>query len=142
MPRKTNYATKKRQVILDILKDNNEKDFSVKEIEGCLKQTDIDINVTTIYRYLDRLAESGQLLKHSTENGKNFTYQYIAPEKKCDSHLHMKCSICGRIYHLECEFMNELKKHIYKHHAFTLECKTSMLYGICDECQKRQNMEK
>ncbi len=129
------YSTEKRTKILDYLKSHDDVDVTVKEIEYALKDNyDLSVNITTIYRYLDKLAEEGTVLKHTDENGKTSTYQYIVPESECNSHLHMKCVSCGRIYHMDCAFMDEFKKHIYKHHQFILECKKSMLYGVCNSC--------
>ena len=45
------------------------------------------------------------------------------------------CVKCGKILHLDCEFMKEISEHIQKDHGFSLQCKNSILYGICRECQ-------
>ncbi len=130
------YSTKKRSMILEYLKEHSDNDVSVKEIEESLnKHSGECINVSTIYRYLDKLAIEGMVLKHTSENGKQSTFQYVQENAQCHNHLHMKCSKCGRIYHIDCGFMDELKEHIYRHHHFTIECKTSMLYGICEHCK-------
>lgn len=131
----TNYSTEKRTKILDYLKDHEDMDVTVKEIEYALKEKhNLTVNITTIYRYLDKLAAEGTVLKHTDESGKTSTYQYIIPNSECNSHLHMKCSNCGRIYHMDCSFMKDFERHIYEHHKFTLECTKSMLYGICEGC--------
>ena len=46
-----------------------------------------------------------------------------------------ECVKCGKILHLDCEFMKEISEHIQKDHGFSLQCKNSILYGICRECQ-------
>ena len=43
----------------------------------------------------------------------------------------------GRIIHLECHFMEEISHHIEKSHGFTLQCKNSILYGVCKECKNK-----
>lgn len=135
MGRTGNYSTEKRAKILEYLKNNNDKDVSVKEIENyLLNDINISVNVTTIYRYLDKLVKDGAILKHTNENGNGTTYQYASLKQQCHSHLHIKCSNCGKIIHMNCDFMDELKSHIYQHHRFILECKTSMLYGLCEAC--------
>jgi Fur family ferric uptake transcriptional regulator len=140
---KSSYATKKRSMILEYLKEHSEKDVSVKEIEEGLNQkSENSINMTTIYRYLDKLAGEGTVLKHTSENGKQSTFQYVEPEAECVNHLHMKCSSCGRIYHINCAFMDEIRQHIYSHHKFMIECKSSMLYGICENCRLNNGGEK
>ena len=135
MGRASSYATEKRAKILEYLKAHQDEDVSVKEIELYLQKREIAVNVTTIYRYLDKLEQEGQVLKHMAENGNTASFQYINPEHACHNHLHMKCSGCGRIFHMDCSFMDEFQRHIYEHHHFTLECRTSMLYGLCENCR-------
>ena len=134
---KNNYSTEKRTKILEYLSRHKDDAVSVKEIENHIKEdTGTDINVTTIYRYLDKLEKDGKLLKHVGEGGVKATYQFIESSEKCHNHLHMKCTGCGRIYHMDCSFMTDFQKHIYEHHKFLLECKTSMLYGMCHDCSE------
>ena len=136
MARTREYSTEKRKLILDFLKKHSDEDVSVKDIENYLcNENDINVNLTTIYRYLEKLERSGSVLKHSDEKNKKTTFQYVVPDGSCHEHLHMKCSVCGKIYHMDCEFMEEFKKHIEQHHGFKLECKNSMLYGLCSNCK-------
>ncbi len=135
MKRTTGYATEKRNKILEYLITHKDEDVSVRDIETHLDYQGMSVNVTTIYRYLDKLALDGKVLKRVDENGGKSTFQYVQPDNTCHNHLHMKCSNCGRIYHMDCGFMREFQQHIYEHHNFTLECKTSMLYGFCEKCR-------
>ena len=60
------YSTEKRTKILDYLKSHDDVDVTVKEIEYALKDNyDLSVNITTIYRYLDKLAEEGTVSKTS-----------------------------------------------------------------------------
>jgi len=136
MGRSSNYSTEKRTMILEYLKAHKDESVSVKDIEESLNNSlDKSVNVTTIYRYLDKLSTEGQVLKHTSENGNKSTYQYINPDKLCHNHLHMKCTSCGKVMHMDCSFMDEFMKHIYLHHGFNIECKTSMIYGTCNGCK-------
>lgn len=135
--KRANYATQKRSEILKYLELHCDEDVSVKDIEQHFqKDNHTSVNITTIYRYLERLEKEGRILKHNAEKGGKATFQYVKPEHSCQSHLHMKCSSCGKIYHMDCDFMEEFQRHIYEHHHFRLECKTSMLYGLCKACSE------
>lgn len=138
MGRTAGYATEKRTRMLEYLRENSDRDVCVKELSEYLASVGITVNVTTIYRYMDKLVQDGNVLKHSLENDGTSTYQYIEPNHSCHNHLHMKCSGCGTIYHMDCEFMEEFQRHIYEHHHFALECRTSMLYGLCEQCQGKK----
>lgn len=139
MKRAGSYSTEKRNKIMEYLITHKDENISVKEIELYLEKEGIGANISTIYRYLDKLVEEGSVLKHIDEAKNKSTFQYILPDGECYNHLHMICSGCGRIYHMDCEFMNEFARHIYEHHDFTLECKTSMLYGLCGKCAGIKN---
>lgn len=138
MARASSYATEKRAKILEYLKEHRDEDVSVRDIELHLQKSGIAVNVTTIYRYLDKLEQEGQVLRHTSENGTTSSFQYVQPENACHNHLHMKCSNCGKIYHMDCSFMQEFERHIYEHHHFALSCRTSMLYGLCEDCQGKR----
>lgn len=136
MKRSTGYATEKRNKILEYLVNHKDVNVSVKDIERHLEVEGMSANITTIYRYLEKLETDGKVLKRIDEKGSKSTFQYVKPDATCHNHLHMKCSGCGKIYHMDCGFMKEFQNHIFEHHHFELECKTSMLYGMCENCRK------
>ena len=92
-------------------------------------------SLTTIYRYLDRLEKDGTVIRYVSGQGSQAAYQYVEQGKGCCDHLHLQCVKCGRIYHLDCAFMKEISEHIEKDHGFELQCRNSVLYGICKDCK-------
>ena len=70
------------------------------------------------------------------EAGGKAVYQYVELGQHCEEHLHLKCVKCGCIIHLDCGFMDEIAEHIQKDHGFQLQCKNSILYGICKDCRR------
>ena len=117
------YATISRKKILEFLKKNSDRTVAVADIDHYLKAQDCEVNITTIYRYLDKLAKDGTVIKYVAEKGNQAVY-------------HLQCVKCGKIIHLECEFMDEISEHILKDHGFKLQCKNSILYGMCSACQE------
>ena len=101
-----------------------------------LKRNGDAVNITTIYRYLDKLATDGTVMKYVAEAGGKAVYQYVELGQHCEEHLHLKCVKCGCIIHLDCGFMDEIAEHIQKDHGFQLQCKNSILYGICKDCRR------
>ena len=85
---------------------------------------------------LDKLATDGTVMKYVAEAGGKAVYQYVELGQHCDEHLHLKCVKCGCIIHLDCGFMDEIAEHIQKDHGFQLQCKNSILYGICKDCRR------
>lgn len=128
------YATASRKKILEYLKRNSDRAVSVNHIMLYLKECDSEVNITTIYRYLDKLAKDGTVMKYVAEKGGQAVYQYVEFGHRCEEHLHLKCVKCGKIIHLECEFMDKICEHILLDHGFTLQCRNSILYGVCEAC--------
>lgn len=137
----SSYATASRKKILEFLKSNSDRTVTVTDIDSYLKRNDSEVNITTIYRYLDKLAKEGSVMKYVAEKGSQAVYQYVEVGHHCDSHLHLKCVKCGCIIHLECAFMSEISQHILEDHGFTLQCKNSILYGMCKECAKEEGKD-
>ena len=91
-------------------------------------------NPTTVYRYLDKLAGEQRIMKYVADKGEKAVFQYVDEGRHCREHLHLKCVQCGRIYHLDCHFMDEVRAHLMAEHGFTLQCEGSVLYGLCRSC--------
>lgn len=131
------YATASRKKILKFLNDNSSRTVAAADIDDYLKEQGHEVNITTIYRYLDKLAKEGTVIKYVAEKGDRAVYQYVEVGHRCEEHLHLKCVKCGSILHLECDFMDEIAEHIGKEHGFALQCKNSIIYGICRECSAK-----
>ena len=128
------YATANRKKILDFLKENHNRTLTVADIDAHLKACDSEVNITTIYRYLDKLEKEGTVMKYVAEKGSQATYQYVEQGHNCEDHLHLQCVKCGQVIHLECHFMHEIFEHVEKEHGFMMQCKNSIVYGICKDC--------
>lgn len=133
------YTTACRTKMLEFLQASSARAVSVREIGEFLRQNEISVNVTTIYRYLDKLERDGTVLSYTAEGGKMMVYQYVDRDRRCDEHLHLQCIRCGRMMHLDCKFMEEITKHIQEEHDFQMQCKNSVIYGICKPCRIAKN---
>ena len=137
MARETGYSTKKRTWILQYFSEHPDQDVCVNDIHEFLKGNAMDVNITTIYRYLDKLVEQGIVLKTVHGRKEQATYQYMDGRLECCHHLHMKCKECGRIQHLDCGFMKEIAEHIGEEHGFVIDCRDSVITGLCRECSTK-----
>ncbi len=133
MPRSRNYNTKARQEILDYLK-NSASTVSAADILRHLEEKGLSVNPTTVYRYLNQLCSEHSIIKYTASKGEKAIYHLIEQNQHCTEHLHLKCTKCGRIIHLDCGFMDEFKDHLQGHHHFQLYCEGNLLYGICNSC--------
>lgn len=136
MPEKQNYNTKSRKYILEFLESRRDCTVSAADVVNHLKANGISVNQATVYRYINKLSDEHRLLKFSENDNNKAVYRYIQPEQNCGGHIHIKCLKCGRIMHLECDFMEDIRRHLEDEHSFTLSCDGSILYGICGDCKK------
>ena len=134
---KKNYSTKSRSLTLDYLKQNSAVMVSVQDILGFLKDNEIVVNRSTVYRYLNQLCADGFIMKYVDNVEGKTVFQYIEPQHDCSRHIHLKCVKCNSIIHLECGFMAEIQQHLEKEHQFNLQCEGSVIYGACDNCKEK-----
>lgn len=134
MARSDGYNTRTRQLILDYLINNRQHAVSASNILEHLEAQGASPNPTTVYRYLDKLAGEQRIMKYVADKGERAVFQYVDEGRHCREHLHLKCVQCGRIYHLDCHFMDEVRAHLMAEHGFTLQCEGSVLYGLCRHC--------
>ena len=134
------YTTYCKCKILELFCQNADRTFPAADVFSALKADGGMLNLTTVYRNLEKLEQEKQIKKYVAEKGKKAIYQYADPHRQCDQHLHLKCTNCGAVMHLECSFMNEIEQHILKHHRFELNCRSSILYGLCQECLQNKNI--
>lgn len=136
MARSSNYNTKQKERILNILIENSSVHTTAGHIAQCLQAQGTPVGIATIYRYLDQLADDGIIRKYTIDNKTGACYQYIGEKKECKEHFHLKCVKCGRLFHVECEYLSSLDKHILSHHGFTVDHTKTVLYGYCDKCSE------
>ena len=131
------YNTAARSRILGFLKENKDRTVNANDILNRLNDQGNDVSITTIYRYLDKLTESGEVMKYIAENGTRAVFQYVGEKQHCEEHLHLQCVRCGAILHLDCDFMDEISEHVMNEHGFRIQCRNSIIYGECSRCLEK-----
>ena len=134
---KKEYSTKVNEKILEYIKLQKENSFDTKSVYNYIITQDIDVNLTTIYRNLERMAQKNILVKFKSANSSACLYRVVDVKSNCHRHLHMQCRLCKKIYHLEGEFMNNIDNYIKNQFNFNIECEDSLLIGVCYECSKK-----
>ena len=138
MARSTSYNTRTRQLILDYLTANRQHAVSAADIVAHLEAAGEHTNPTTVYRYLDKLAGERRVMKYVAGKGERAVYQYADEAHHCHEHIHLKCVRCGEIFHMDCHFMDDVRRHLQDEHGFTLQCEGSILYGVCRQCAEKE----
>lgn len=127
------YSTKQKELILDVIK-SKKKEFTIKDIFNELD----GVGLTTVYRLVDKLVEDGLINKNISKDNIT-TYEYL---EKCDheNHFYLKCDICKKLEHVDCDCIDELYNHINKNHKFKLNKENIVINGTCSKCEKRKRL--
>ncbi|MGN1345826.1 MAG: Fur family transcriptional regulator [Eubacteriales bacterium] len=130
MAERTTYKTKQRDEILRFFMDHEDACFSARDIIA-----HVTAGEATVFRTLAALTKEGKLKKFTGGSGRgDCAYYQFNSSEECTSHIHLKCSGCGKLIHMDCTFMEEILTHLKREHAFSVDCGKTVIYGICGDC--------
>lgn len=133
------YTTRQGELILSFLKAEPGRHFTADDIMRALSESGKSVGKATVYRHLDKLIKSGEVRKYIVDEGSSACFEYIGNADECCEHYHLKCSVCGRLLHVKCGYLDEVSGHIFEHHGFTVSPEKTVLYGICGNCREAEN---
>lgn len=129
--------TTQRESIFKTLFDYD-KHFSPEDLYNLIKQKypKSNIGMTTVYRTLNLLEENKLVTSISFGiQGKKYEFGSKA------HHDHLICEVCGKIEEFEDETIEKLQEKVARMRGFKMTEHIMQLFGICKECQKKQNGE-
>lgn len=124
------YKTQQKLLLLNFLKSNRNSSFSIEEIAER-----IPVGKSTIYRLISKLIAENHVRKFTKPGARGFFYQLIN-YNKCCSHLHLKCTDCGKIIHLNNKTSQNILSYIMQDNAFSVDQNETILMGKCSKCNK------
>ena len=130
------YNTKQKENLLAFLIRNKERHTNVQEISEFLSDAGTPVGAATIDRQLDRLVEQGLVRRYILDGKTGACFQYIENSGSCREHSHLKCVSCGKLIHIDCNYLSGVNKHIFEHHGFTVDSSQTVFYGRCSECSE------
>lgn len=136
MKSSSGYNTKQKENLLAFLIRNKERHTNVQEISVFLSDAGTPVGTATIYRQLDRLVEQGLVRRYILDGKTGACFQYIENSGCCREHFHLKCVSCGKLIHIDCNYLSGVNKHIFEHHGFTVDSSQTVFYGRCGECSE------
>ena len=108
-----------------------EKHVSALELYNEMKNQNIDIGYSTVYRTLKLLAESGLAREVDFGDGEiHFEHKF-----RHKHHDHLVCLNCGRTIEFTSPKIENLQTQIAKKNKFKSKAHNMVIYGICDKCQ-------
>ncbi|MBR0486378.1 MAG: transcriptional repressor [Treponema sp.] len=126
------YSTEQRNILLTFLQTNPDTVFSAKQIAQSL--ADKNISRSAVYRNLAQL-ESEQKIKRVVKNGSHEAYYQFYDITACRNHIHLSCTKCGKIFHMEGNDADRLSQMLNGNEGFELNKSETVIYGLCKECK-------
>lgn len=121
--------TPQRSLILDILHHAN-KHITAEEILNEVRARYPKVNKSTVYRMLEVLKRLG-LVDETDLGGDRLFYHHV--EK--GHHHHLVCQRCGRVFDVEEEIIDSLKKAIIEKYGFVPDIRHLAIHGYCLTCE-------
>ena len=129
------YNTRQRDGIMKAIESFGGEHFTAADVVKRLSCDGNIIGQATVYRAIERLAESGALRKYVVDGTTAACYQVSESHSSCSEHFHLKCAVCGRLIHVECDELTKIALHIASDHGFSVDFSKTVFYGVCDGCK-------
>jgi Fur family ferric uptake transcriptional regulator len=132
--------TVSREAILDTLSKTS-KHLSAEDIYFTVHKKYPNIGLTTVYRTLELLVQSGLIFKFDFGDGRA-RYELSEGLHNKPHHHHLVCTNCSRVIDYtdfideEIELLNRTEKELSKKFNFKITNHLIQFYGLCDKCQK------
>ncbi|PKM81627.1 MAG: transcriptional repressor [Firmicutes bacterium HGW-Firmicutes-14] len=120
--------TKQKKIILDILQ-NTKCHPSADWIYEQAKKLVPDISLGTVYRNLNVLRDSGEILEL------NYGSTYSRYDGDAENHYHFLCEKCNQLFNVAIPVYQGLDKMVQDTTGFDVNYHRMEFYGICDSCK-------
>jgi len=121
-------STRQRTAVADSLQRN--EDFrSSQEIHDQLRHEGISVGLSTVYRTLQALAESGEVDVIVRDDGES-VYRLCSEHH----HHHLVCRRCRTTVELEAPSVETWAHQVAAEHGFTDTSHTIEIWGLCPAC--------
>lgn len=132
------YRTGQRRQVLAYLERTSDRYQTVDQIFEGIHATDAKVGRTTVYRTLERLTHEGAVAKVTAIRGNAAAYRLLDDETA--RHGQLLCTHCGRVLPLGCSMLQPFAEHVRDHHGFAIDQTRTVIYGVCEECQRAEEM--
>lgn len=131
------YRTDQKKILLELLRRHCENSYSIESLMEMMEAESAGRKIpgkSTVYRLMTKLVSEGTVKRFASSGGSGFVYQIVAGEH-CESHLHLKCTGCGRIIHMQENVSEELLLRIRDSSGFSVSEEDTVIFGKCMKCK-------
>ena len=132
------YKTIQKEIMLSYLTETRDEPQSMEQILLALERRGEPLGKSTVYRLIKNMSDSGELKCFS--EGKKFLYR-LAGNGECHNHLHLKCTQCGKLLHMDHDRSEKIIEDIYGENGFSVSETDTTIFGKCEECSKNTQKE-
>lgn len=122
--------SKKRELVLDYVRASGTHP-TADEVFAGLRADSTDVSLATVYRNLNQLAQSGQLLRIVAPYCPDRFDGNMAP------HLHAICACCGHVTDIPREPLPDLCGIARQHTDMAITGVSLVFHGICSACSAK-----
>lgn len=123
--------TIQRSMVLDAVQSLHNHPTSA-DVYDVVRERYPNISRATVYRNLNLLADSGEVLRVQLPNGAD-CYDF-----RCDDHFHARCKECGRVFDIDMPRDENLMSHVRDTHGFQVDTYEIAFTGTCPDCLAKQ----
>ena len=127
------YETNQRKQLLAFLREHADETFSAAQL--AVRMAGEGISRSAVYRNLADLEADGLIRRVAQSGSKRSCYRYLGAAE-CKDHLHLSCSRCGAIYHMDHPATHSLIDSVMQDSDFAVDSGATVLYGVCARCRK------
>ena len=84
------------------------------------------------------MVRDGEVQKYIIDEQSSACFAWLGAESCNDSCYHCKCERCGKLIHLSCAELDHIAAHLMDDHAFRLNTRRTVFYGVCADCAKEE----
>ncbi len=125
------YSTENRRRLVDYMQTHPTESYTVEELSHALLSD--GHGKSSLYRLVGQLCREGVLVKQPNPDGGPVRYRTHTTE--CTHHLHLQCTACGRLIHLDRDLSVRLGDQLCTGADFTLDERRTVLLGTCRFCK-------
>jgi Fur family transcriptional regulator, ferric uptake regulator len=120
--------TPQRKLILDAIA-RSRGHISAEQVYRQVAEDSPDVNLTTVYRTLERLEQLG-FVRHKHLHGEPAQYERTDEPP----HQHLVCTDCGRHQELDVSVLEPLESELQRRYGFYANLGHTAFVGLCTAC--------
>lgn len=127
------YDTHQRRQLLELLRLHRDEAFSAARLAALMEEQ--GVSRSAVYRNLAALETEGEVKRVAVGGSRKSCYRYVGAAE-CRDHLHLSCTRCGAIFHMDHPATDRLIDSVKAGSGFVVDSAATVLVGVCGNCRR------